>query len=163
MRRAILLLLLATIISAADLAIPARGTPAFTLTAPTGWSVAAGADGSTTLKCPQQAPHIVIWAVAGKRSVDQAVADLAAILAPEVKDFVIAQRSELTIAGAKAQLLVGTGIKADDGDPSNAQATVFTVGGTVWVLLSHGEGDGAAARAADLASIFKLLVVASGR
>lgn len=154
------LLLVAGALSAADIAIPAKGPSAFTLTVPDGWSAVAGAEGSTTIRTPQKHPHIQVWPVAGKRTVDAAVADIAAILAPEVKEFVVATRSEVRVGGAAGQLLVGTGSEADDGDPSNAQATVFTVGGAVWVLVSHGEGDGAAERAGDIATALKLLTPA---
>lgn len=151
------LLLLASLAAAADgvsIAIPAKGAAAFTVTAPAGWSAAAGADGSTTLIPAEKRPHIQVWAV-DKKDIDQAVADLATILVPQVKDFVATQRSEITVAGAKALLLVGTGTEADDGDPSNAQVTVFTAAGKVWILVSHGEGPGAAERATDVAALLK--------
>lgn len=158
--RLAILLALSAILSAAELAIPAKGGSSFVITAPEGWMEVAGADGSTTLNPPQKRPHIQVWVVAGKRSVDEVVADIATILTPQVKDFIIAQRTELTIAGAKAQLLVGTGTEADDGDPSNAQATVFSVGGRIWVLVSHGEGEGAAERAADISAMLKTVSAA---
>lgn len=155
MRLALAVLAIAAYLPAADLAIPAKGAPAFTVTAPEGWSTIAGPDGVTTLATAQKHPHIQVWAVPGKRTVDEAAADLAAIASPQVKDFAVVERSDVSIAGAKALVLVGTGTEADDGDPANAQATVFSVGGTVWILLSHGEGDGAAERARDVAALLR--------
>jgi hypothetical protein len=152
------LILLSCALPAAELAIPAQGTPAFAITVPAGWSTISGHDGVTVLASPQKHPHIQLWAVAGKRDVDAAAADIAAIITPQVTDFVVTRRSDVTIAGAKAQILVGTGTEADDGDPSNAQATLFTIKGTVWVLISHGEGTGTSERAADIAAIMQTVV-----
>lgn len=154
------LVLLAAALPAVDLSIPAKGEPAFTVTAPDGWTTIAGFEGSTTINLPQKHPHIQVWKVAGKRNVDEAATDIASILTPQVKDFAVSQRSDVTVAGAKALLLIGTGTEADDGDPSNAQATVFTVGGAVWVLISHGEGDGASQRAADVSNVLKSVAAA---
>lgn len=148
---------LTTALPAAELAIPARGAPAFSVTAPEGWSAIAGAEGSTTIALPQKHPHIQVWKITGKRNVDEAAADIAAIVTPQVKDFAVTARSDLRIAGEKALLLIGTGTEADDGDPSNAQTTIFAVGDGVWVLVSHGEGEGASARAGDVAALLRSL------
>jgi hypothetical protein len=155
-----LLALFAVGLSAADLSIPAKGEAAFTVSAPEGWTTIAGYEGSTTINLPQKHPHIQVWKVAGKRTVDEAATDIAAILVPQVKDFVVEQRSDVRIAGGKALLLVGSGTEADDGDPSKAQATVFAVAGAVWVLVSHGEGEGSSERAADVATMLQSVAAA---
>ncbi len=155
-----LLALIAASLPAADLSIPAKGEAAFTVSAPEGWTTIAGFEGSTTINLPQKHPHIQVWKVAGKRSVDEAAADITAILVPQVKDFAVEKRSEVQIAGGKGLLLVGSGTEADDGDPSKAQATVFAVAGAVWVLVSHGEGEGASERAAEVAAMLKSVAAA---
>jgi hypothetical protein len=158
MRAASVLLLCSVIASplahAADAApapitVAVAGKPALKLTVPAGWKSVATGD-VTTLLPPEGAPHVQLWPVAGAATVAAAEAIAAATIVPQVKDFTVAKRSELTVAGAPAVQLTGTGTEADDGDPANAEVTLFTVGGAVYVLCAHGEGDGTAKRHDDL-------------
>lgn len=151
-----ILLLVASLAAAADgvsLAIPAKGDAAFTVTAPAGWTVAAGMH-STTLIPAEKRPHIQVWSVE-QPDVAAAAGTVATLITDEVKDFVASETKDVTIAGKPAKLLIGTGTEADDGDPSNAQVTVFTVAGKVWLLVSHGEGAGTADRAPAVAALLQ--------
>lgn len=135
-------------LSAADIAVPATGTAAFHLTIPAGWS-AQQVDAKTIIATDAKHPHIQVWAT---DAADVAAAEkaVAKIIESEVTHFTATKTEELTVAGSKAVALIGTGEEADDGDPSLAEATFFTFGGKVYVLLAHGEGDGAAKQRANL-------------
>lgn len=123
--------------------------PALKLTLPVGWKSTAKGD-VTTLLPPQGAPHIQLWPVAEATSVSDVVAKIPAIIVGEVKDFTATSTRELTIAGAPAAQVDGTGTEADDGDPSNAEVTVLSLGGTIYLLVAHGEGDGVTKRHDDV-------------
>lgn len=88
-------------------------------------------------------PHIQVWATTAKDLVS-ATASVGTLVESEVTHFVPAATTAAVIAGAPAVVLVGSGEEADDGDPSAAEVTLFTVQGVVYVLVNHAEGDGAA-------------------
>ena len=131
--------------------VTADGKPAVVLMLPAGWSAVAK-EAKTVLLPPGGAPHVQVWALPAK-SVAEAEAAVAQLVTSEVTDFVFTKAAILTVAGSPARQLVGTGKEADDGDPSNAEVTFFTVGGKVFLLIAHGEGDGTTKRHADLAAI----------
>lgn len=136
---------------AADATVTADGKPVLTLPLPTGWTTATTADSRTVLIPAQKSPHIQIWCVTG--TVTEVAAKAAALIVSEVKDFAPTATVDLTIAGAPAKRLSGPGVEADDGDPSNAEVTVFTAAGHTFLCVSHGEGGGTAQRSAELAGI----------
>ena len=149
-------LLLATVLAAcagaAEIAtVTADGKPVVKLTLPAGWSSAAS--GAKVVLLPTGgAPHVQVWAIPAA-SVAEAEKAVAVLIASEVTEFKAGTASDLTVAGKPARQVVGTGKEADDGDPSNAEVTVFTVGGKVFLLVAHGEGDGTAKKHADLAAV----------
>jgi hypothetical protein len=95
------------------------------------------ADGS--LKFAGPGYDVEFWLVRGSSSVDDAVGKVAGQIVDEFKDFKPNNTSDLTIAGAPAKRLVGTGHEADDGDPGSADLIVFKVGDHVFVGCDHGE------------------------
>lgn len=113
------------------------------LSLPNGWKSVTANDVATLLS-PSGAPHVQLWMVADAGSVADAEGRIAALVASQVKDFVPASTVALTVAGGAAKQLIGTGTEADDGDASQAEVTVFSVGGKVFILCAHGEGDGTA-------------------
>lgn len=125
--------------------------PAFTLTLPAGWD-ALQANEKTVIHPGAKHPHIQVWATPAK-DLAAATADVATLVVSEVTHFVSATTTDVTVAGALAKQLIGTGEEADDGDPSNAEITLFTVGGVVYVLINHAEGDGAAKKRDDLTHV----------
>ncbi len=139
---------LLSVAAAAEATVAANGKPAFALTLPAGWTAGAH-DGITVLRAPEKHPHVQVWATTA-RDLAAATTGIATLVSPEVMHFTTVSSEPLTVAGAPATALVGTGEEADDGDPSQAEAVVFTVKGTVFVLLAHGEGEGAAQRRPDL-------------
>lgn len=122
--------------------------PALSLTLPSGWD-AVQVEEKTVIHPGAKHPHIQVWATKAK-DLAAATADVAAIVVNEVTHFVPGTSTDLTIAGAPAKQLIGSGEEADDGDPSNAEVTLFTVNGVVYVLVNHAEGDGAAKKRAEL-------------
>jgi hypothetical protein len=117
------------------------GKPILAMRLPAGWTAVNGQEQSVILP-PDRAPHIEVWPVKEAKIAD-AVAQAAELIVGKVTKFKIVSASDLTVAGAPAKQVIGTGAEADDGDPANAEATFFTVSGVVYVLVAHGEGDGA--------------------
>ena len=148
----VLLAALGASAAAADAAlITAAGKPAVQLTLPAGWSSVAS-DATVVLLPPGGAPHIQAWCLAAS-SVAEAEKTVATLVVGEVTKFKTVTGSDLTVAGGPARQLVGTGEEADDGDPANAEVTLFSVGGKVFLLIAHGEGDGTSKRHAEIAGI----------
>lgn len=132
------------------------GKPAFSLTLPAGWD-AIQADEKTVIHPGAKHPHIQVWATKAK-DLAAATAEVAAVVVSEVTHFTPTSTTDLKIAGAPAKHLIGTGEEADDGDPSNADVTLFTVNGVVYVLVNHAEGDGAAKKRDDLSQALANLI-----
>ena len=147
----VLSLTLAPSFFAADAVVPAAGKPAVVMTLPTGWTVDT-VDTKVSIHTEKKHPHIQVWATTAA-DVATAEKQVATLVVNEVTGFVASSTTDLTIAGAPARQLIGTGLEADDSDPSNAEVTLFQVGKVVCVAISHGEGDGAAKRHADLNAV----------
>lgn len=154
---ALIALASSTCLAAADVVVPHAGKPAFTLSLPAGWD-GTQLDAKTIIHPGAKHPHIQIWATDAK-DLAAATAGVAKLVESEVVHFVATTTTDLTIAGAPAKQLIGTGEEADDNDPSNAEVTLFTVGGTVYVLINHAEGDGAAKQRGALATVLATLTL----
>ncbi|HET6251923.1 MAG TPA: hypothetical protein VFE47_29830 [Tepidisphaeraceae bacterium] len=94
-------------------------------------------DGSLHINAPQI--EVEMWLVAGAKTVDEAAAHVSQQIVSEFKDFTVTHTTDLTVAGAPAKRLVGTGHEADDGDPGKADVIVFKVGNHIFVACTHGE------------------------
>ena len=143
--------------AAADTAaITADGKPVVTVTLPAGWSSVMSGE-KTVLLPPGGAPHVQMWQLSAA-SVADAEKNAATAIVSQVTEFKLTSATALTIAGNPARQLVGTGLEADDGDPSNAEVTIFTVGGKVFLLIAHGEGDGTTKRHTEIMTIFSSVI-----
>ena len=80
-----------------------------------------------------------LWAVADAKSPEQVIARLGDIIKSEFVGFNPTGIKPVTLPGAKATQVFGTGKEADDGDPGLAEVVVFSVGGHVFVACVHGE------------------------
>jgi len=98
----------------------------------------------TILIPPEEYPHIQLWYVPEVKDVDAAVTDIANLVKSEVTEFKLKENKDIKIAGNPGQHLIGTGLEADDMDPSNAEVFVFSLENKVFILIVHGEGDEAA-------------------
>ena len=85
-----------------------------------------------------------IWTV-NAGALDEAASSVPDVIKSEFKEFKLADTKELTVAGAPAKQLSGSGFEADDGDPGNAVVVLFRVGGHVFAACVHGEGNPSAA------------------
>lgn len=131
--------------------VTADGKPAVHLVLPAGWKSVAS-DAKIVLLPPGGAPHVQAWCTTAA-SVAEAEKALATLVVSEVTKFKATSTSDLTIAGKPARRVIGTGEEADDGDPANAEVTLFTIGGRVFLLIAHGEGDGTSKKHGDIAAV----------
>ncbi len=140
---------------AATLSLVVAGKPVASSALPAGWSTTATGD-KLVIMPVQKRPHIQVWPVAATTVAD-AEKTISALIVSEVKEFAPNKREDLTVAGKAARFLAGPGVEADDGDPGNAEVTIFAVGTKVFVLVSHGEGTGPTERHGDLATVLATL------
>lgn len=148
---AVLSATLSTGLTAADATVTNGGKPAVLLTLPAGWTAEAS-EAKVSIHTEKKHPHIQVWATTAA-DVAAAEKQVATLVVSEVTGFTTTAVTDLQIAGAPARQFVGTGLEADDSDPSNAEVTLFTVGKVVYVAISHGEGDGAAKRHAEVNAV----------
>jgi hypothetical protein len=94
-------------------------------------------DGSAHLQSKEG--QVDIWLVRGARTVDEGVTRIPEQISTEFKEFKTTASTEMTVAGAAARRLSGTGSEADDGDPGQADVIVFSAGGRIFVACAHGE------------------------
>jgi len=90
---------------------------------------------------PAKYPHIQLWHIESVKDITTAEKDIAKIITSEVIKFKVKENKEVKIAGSVAKKLIGSGLEADDQDPSNAVIYLFTVNSKVFVLCIHGEGN----------------------
>jgi hypothetical protein len=129
-------------LTGAEVAIANAGAPAFTIDLPAGWTVTAK-DAKTVISPAAKHPHIQLWATDAK-DLKAAEKSVAKLIASEVSHFAPVTSEDKLVAMVPARFLVGIGADTDDGAPSNVEVTLFTVKKTVYVLVSHAEGDAAA-------------------
>lgn len=87
-----------------------------------------------------------LWLVPGAKTVDEGIDRVGTLIAYEFKALKVATTTPLTVSGAPAKRLTGTGVETDDGDPGSADLIVFKMGDDVFVACTHGESITAAAR-----------------
>lgn len=99
---------------------------------------------------PAKYPHIQLWYLKDNKNIASAEKDIAEIIKSEVLNFKISKKSEIKVANKAGVILTGSGLEADDQDPSNAEVFLFEVNSKVYVLCVHGEGDEAAKHSPDV-------------
>ena len=117
--------------------------PVFTLQLHKNWTSEING-GKTSIDPGKFEAHIQIWNIPKASTVKDAVPIVPEIIKGDVTDFKKVKTESLTVAGSKGKHIIGTGTEADDGDPSNAEVFLFSVGDKVFLLCAHGEGTGAA-------------------
>jgi hypothetical protein len=125
------------------LSVAVDNKPALAIQLPEGWTAKNNA-GTTTIKSPKFEVHIQLWHVPNAKTVADAVARVPDFIKGEVTEFKAVATSDIKVAGVGGKHIIGTGSEADDGDPSNAEVFLFSVGGKVFLVCAHGEGAGAA-------------------
>ena len=104
----------------------------------------AARDGALHMK--SSSGYVDVWLVQGAKSVEDGAGRVPDQIKSEFKDFRPTSSSAMTVAGAPAKRIQGSGVEADDGDPGDADVIVFGVEGRVFVACTHGENLSAAAR-----------------
>ncbi len=79
-----------------------------------------------------------IWTVSAG-TLDEAATRVPDVIKGEFTEFKLTDTKILTVAGAPARQLTGSGNEADDNDPGNAVVVLFQVGGRVFAACVHGE------------------------
>ena len=105
----------------------------------------------TTLQTTNLILHI--WVVGNATNVTDGISLLAEVIKGEVLKFKPETTTDLTVAGAPAKQLFGSGTEADDGDDGHADVVVFTACKRVFVACVHGEKLDPAERQAMLAAL----------
>ncbi len=147
--RLFLLVLCASFLAAADVTITVDGNDIGHATLPDDWHSAVS-EHDTVLIPPGRHPHVEVIVTPAGTDLASAEKSLQKLINERVTQFAPSKREDITVAGNPAVRLTGPGTEADDGDPSNAQATVFTLGERTVILLAHAEGDGVAEQQAVL-------------
>jgi hypothetical protein len=98
---------------------------------------------------------LYVWAVPNAKTADDAVPRAPEIIKSEFLKFKTNMVMDMTIAGAPAKHVTGSGNEADDGDPGNAEVVLFTVGGRVFAGCVHGEADEASKARAAMMTVLK--------
>ena len=91
----------------------------------------------TTIVAPGM--FLSLWSVSGPANAADALPLVAAAIQGDVLQFQAGQTNALTVADAPAFHLIGTGVEADDGDPSTADVVVFAVADHAFMACVHGE------------------------
>jgi hypothetical protein len=80
-----------------------------------------------------------VWSVPSVKTAQEALPLVAETVKGDVLQFQATQTNAINVAGVPAVHLIGTGVEADDGDPSTADVVVFAVGAQAFVACVHGE------------------------
>ena len=118
-------------------------TPEFNLDLLKGWTYKKS-EYKYILIPPSKYPHIQLWYLKDNKDIASAEKNIDKLIKSEVLKFKVSKKEDLTVAGKPAVLLTGSGLEADDQDPSNAKVFLFEANSKVFVLCIHGEGDEAA-------------------
>ncbi len=121
------------------------GKPALVLQVPSVARVASS-NGYVNIRTTNMSLHV--WAVSDAKTANDALPRAADLIKSEFIKFKTTASMDMTIAGAPAKHITGSGNEADDGDPGNAEVVLFVVGGHVFAGCVHGEfNDASRARA----------------
>jgi hypothetical protein len=129
------------------------GKTILTFDLPSEWSVHPAKDTHAVarLDTPEQMPHIEVVRIADDLKTARNL--LIPSIEAEVTHVSIVSENPLTIAGKHGTHIVITGNEADDNDPSNAEAYLFTTVSGTFLLLAHAEDKGAERVRSQLRSI----------
>ena len=105
------------------------------------------------IKTPKMS--VYIWAVPDAKVANDAVPRVADLIKSEFVKFKTTSTKDITIAGAPAKYVTGSGNEADDGDPGNADVVLFEAGDHVFAACIHGEFDDAARERAPMMAVLK--------
>ncbi len=138
---------------AAATVIAVAGKPVLSVQLPAGAEVKTEGE-RTSIRATKAQIYLQLWPLPKARTLEEGVGLIPGLLAArDVTDFKAAATNRLTVAGAPAVHLVGSGNEQDDGDPSQADVVVFAVGHKIFAACTHGEDR----VAAEVAAMLKVL------
>ncbi len=149
---ALLLVASAALAEDKNITISSNGVAVATLSVPEAAKVTSSAEKTAV---DTKDLTLYLWVVPKAKTVGKVIPKVAEVIKGEVKDFVVQRTNTITVAGAEAKHLIGSGKEADDGDPASADVVVFTVGKTVLVACVHGEGETAPRQRPAMLAILK--------
>ena len=120
----------------AAVTVAAGGAPALVLTVPATAKIYSNPP-KTTIVAPDM--FLSVWDVPNAKTAEEALPLVAGTIQGDVLQVQAGETNALTVAGAPALHLIGSGVEADDGDPSTADVVVFSAGGHAFVACVHGE------------------------
>lgn len=124
---------------AAASVISLAGKPVLCLQLPAGAEIKSEGE-RTSIRAAKAQIYLQLWSLAQARSVDEGVSLIPGLLATkDVTEFKAAATNHITVANAPALHLIGSGKEQDDGDPSEADVVVFSVGNKIFAACNHGE------------------------
>ena len=119
--------------------ITIAGKPLLGLQLPAGAEIKTTGE-RTSIRAVEAHLYLQLWPLTKAQTVEAGVGLIPDLLATkDVTDFKATTTNHITIAGAPALHLVGAGKEQDDGDPSEADVAVFTVGNKIFAACVHGE------------------------
>ena len=124
---ALLLVASAALAEDKNITISSNGVAVATLSVPEAAKVTSSAEKTAV---DTKDLTLYLWVVPKAKTVGKVIPKVAEVIKGEVKDFVVQRTNTITVAGAEAKHLIGSGKEADDGDPASADVVVFTVGKT---------------------------------
>ncbi|HEY3854381.1 MAG TPA: hypothetical protein VGO67_08325 [Verrucomicrobiae bacterium] len=86
---------------------------------------------------------LYIWAAPDAKVAGDAVPRVGELIKSEFVKFKTTSVKDISVAGATAKDVIGSGNEADDGDPGHAEVILFEVGDHVFAACVHGEFDDA--------------------
>ena len=139
MKRIFSILFLSIMAVAAASVITIAGKPTIYLQLPAGSEVKTEGE-RTSIRATKAQIYLQLWPLAQARTVDEGVGFIPSLLATrDVTHFKAATTNHISVAGVPALHLVGNGKEQDDGDPSEADVVVFSVGNKIFAACVHGE------------------------
>ena len=94
----------------------------------------------TNIRATEAQLYLQLWPLENAQTVEQGAGLISGFLAAkDVTRFQASVTNHITVAGQPALHLVGDGKEQDDGDPSQADVVVFSVGNKIFAACDHGE------------------------
>ena len=129
----------ASVAVAAPTVIAVGGKPVLSLQLPTQAEVKTEGE-RTNIRATEAQLYLQLWPLANARTVEQGAGLIPGLLAAkDVTGFKASVTNRITVTGAPALHLLGDGKEQDDGDPSQADVVVFSVGNKIFAACVHGE------------------------
>jgi hypothetical protein len=123
-----------------SVALTVDGKPALVLQAP---ASAKTTSSNAYINIKTAKLSLYIWAAPDAKVANDATPRVAELIKSEFVKFKTTSVKDITVAGAPAKDVIGSGNEADDDDSGHAEVILFEVGDHVFAACVHGEFDDA--------------------